>query len=373
MSSLTISIINMIIIIMIFLQLPKRILSTTTTCIQQESNPNAKNIPTTTKFTDIASNIFNHNDIQCKIRTSPNCLFPQWDKKLKRWDDGCFCMEETLTGGGCIGDYNNDGYDDIYYPRMDGSDRLLHNHNGNGSFTDVWQMRIGSNNPDLFSRNKNIRSNGCLFVDIDNDGDSDLYISTLGDNRFYLFINDGHGNYMENAIARGLANIKSGKYLLTAGFTIAAGDYDLDGDLDIITTEWLPWLDREENSDMPLNDNNEKINQKFLDQIADMYVNMTSTKKRSQNSTNARLFENLGPGDGLGYFQDVTATANIMPDLSSPFFRNRDESLHRHCRQINAGEVKELLNAIHEPIKKPQGGKELREAFVADNTPIYSN
>ena len=64
---------------------------------------------------------------------------------------------------------------------------------------------------------------------------------------------------------------------------------------------------------MPLNDNSEKINQKFLDQIADMFVNMTSTKKRTQNATNARLFQNMGPGKGLGHFRDVTNTAKIMP------------------------------------------------------------
>ena len=90
---------------------------------------------------------------------------------------------------------------------------------------------------------------------------------------------------------------------------------------------------------------------------------MTSTKKRTQNATNARLFQNMGPGKGLGHFRDVTNTAKIMPDLSSPFFRNRDESLHRHCRQINAGELREVLHAIKEPVKSPAGGKELREAF----------
>ena len=129
-------------------------------------------------------------------------------------------MEETLTGGGCIGDYN-DGFDDIYYPRMDGDDRLLHNY-GNGTFVDVWKQSIGAYNAKLISSTK-IRSNGCLFVDIDNDGDNDIYISTLGDNRFYLFVNDGDGNYKEDALARGLENIKNGKYPLTAGFTIAAG------------------------------------------------------------------------------------------------------------------------------------------------------
>ena len=37
--------------------------------------------------------------------------------------------------------------------------------------------------------------------------------------------------------------------------------------------------------------------------------------------------------------------------------------MHRHCRQINAGELREVLRAIKEPVKSPAGGKELREAF----------
>ena len=78
------------------------------TCLRSDKVPEAKSMPTTTRFTDIGPAVFAPADVQCKVRTSPNCLFPQWDKKLKQWDEGCFCMEETLTGGGCIGDYNND-------------------------------------------------------------------------------------------------------------------------------------------------------------------------------------------------------------------------------------------------------------------------
>ena len=41
-------------------------------------------------------------------------------------------MEETLSGGACVGDANGDGFDDLYYPRLDGSDILyLIDKNGN--------------------------------------------------------------------------------------------------------------------------------------------------------------------------------------------------------------------------------------------------
>ena len=132
-----------------------------------------------TKVSEETSHIYKKDTIQSKVRTSPNCLFPHYDEKLLQWDAGSFCMEETLTGGACIGDLNMDGYDDLYYPRMDGSD-ILYLNLKNGSFQDITtQAKL---------KYDHIRSNGCIIFDIDNDGDNDIYISTVGDVRFYLFV-----------------------------------------------------------------------------------------------------------------------------------------------------------------------------------------
>ena len=46
-------------------------------------------------FTNVGSNIFGISDVkQCEVRTSPNCLFPQWDPKLHKWDDGSFVWKK---------------------------------------------------------------------------------------------------------------------------------------------------------------------------------------------------------------------------------------------------------------------------------------
>ena len=88
-------------------------------------------------FKNIGTELFGITNVkQCEVRTSPNCLFPQWDPKLHKWDEGGFCMEETLTGGACIGDIDGNGFDDIYYARLDGADRLYLN-NGRGKFIDA--------------------------------------------------------------------------------------------------------------------------------------------------------------------------------------------------------------------------------------------
>ena len=79
--------------------------------------------------------------------------------------------------------------------------------------------------------------NGAGWVDIDSDGDLDLYVTTVGDSRHYLYINQG-GYFTEEAKQRGLSLEFESKRLL-AGFQPTFGDYDRDGFLDVYTTEWI--------------------------------------------------------------------------------------------------------------------------------------
>ena len=123
--------------------------------------------PSSVSFSDVSSQI-GLNERQCEVRTSPNWLFPQYDNKLKRWDQGCFWWpEETLSGGACVGDADGDGIDDLYYPRLDGL--ILYIVDKHGNFKDQ------TNESNLFS--PQMKSNGCHFLDIDNDGDNDLVIA----------------------------------------------------------------------------------------------------------------------------------------------------------------------------------------------------
>ncbi|HZM99075.1 MAG TPA: VCBS repeat-containing protein, partial [Pyrinomonadaceae bacterium] len=68
--------------------------------------------------------------------------------------------------GAAVGDYNNDGFEDIYVTCL-GPDHLLKN-NGNGTFADV-TAKAGVNDPRW--------STGASFVDYDADGDLDLFVS----------------------------------------------------------------------------------------------------------------------------------------------------------------------------------------------------
>lgn len=73
--------------------------------------------------------------------------------------------------GVCVGDYNNDGFEDLFCTYY-GQNRLYRN-NGNGTFTDVTKEAglLLPTDPPAWSA-------GCTFVDYDRDGHLDLFIST---------------------------------------------------------------------------------------------------------------------------------------------------------------------------------------------------
>jgi hypothetical protein len=72
--------------------------------------------------------------------------------------------------GVAVGDYNNDGWDDLYVTCL-GPNHLFKN-NGNGTFTDVTK-KAGVGDPRW--------STGAAFVDYDNDGKLDLFVSNYVD------------------------------------------------------------------------------------------------------------------------------------------------------------------------------------------------
>jgi enediyne biosynthesis protein E4 len=72
--------------------------------------------------------------------------------------------------GVATGDYDNDGFEDIYVTCL-GPNHLFRN-NGNGTFTDVTQ-KAGVNDPRW--------STGAAFVDYDNDGKLDLFVANYVD------------------------------------------------------------------------------------------------------------------------------------------------------------------------------------------------
>lgn len=119
------------------------------------------------------------------------------------------------TGGICIGDYDADGLPDIFLTRPTGGIRLYRNL-GNFRFADVTRS--------AGIRPADASGTGPTFVDIDNDGDLDLYVCCY-DQSNLLFVNQGDGTFAERAWRFGLD-------FRGASTMMAFMDYDRDGDLD---------------------------------------------------------------------------------------------------------------------------------------------
>ena len=140
---------------------------------------------------------------------------------------GDFCIPERFLGAAAAGDYDGDGFPDLYLTTIDGPDRLMRNR-GDGTFEDV-TAAAGLDQPRA--------TGGVAWADVEGDGDLDLVLTVLGAPRNYLYVNDGTGWFEEQGIERGVA-VETGAVHL--GMGIGVGDYDLDGWLDLFVADWHP-------------------------------------------------------------------------------------------------------------------------------------
>lgn len=129
---------------------------------------------------------------------------------------------EARAMGLAAGDYDGDGLMDLYVAN-DAMENYLYHNNGDGSFTD-----IGLEAGVAFSANGDASSSmGGDFGDYDLDGDLDLLVPDMAYNNLYVNVGD---DYFEDLTAvAGIAEI-SGQYVSWHGDFL---DYDNDGDLDV--------------------------------------------------------------------------------------------------------------------------------------------
>lgn len=172
--------------------------------------------------------------------------------------DGTFrdvTVEAGLTKVGwacgvCVGDYNNDGFDDLFLTYW--GHNVLYRNNGNGTFTDVTQEAglVGTSTR---------WGTGCTFLDYNRDGHLDLFVSNYADfdatktphpgekpfcffqntpvncgprglpfGHHSLYRNNGNGTFTDVSDASGISALRN-----NYGLTAIAADFDDDGWPDI--------------------------------------------------------------------------------------------------------------------------------------------
>ncbi|MDH5365450.1 MAG: VCBS repeat-containing protein [Cyclobacteriaceae bacterium] len=129
-------------------------------------------------------------------------------------------------GGVSVGDFNNDGLQDVFFTNNLDENKLFLN-KGNLKFEDVTEK--------VKMAGKEGWTSGTTVVDINNDGLLDIYVSQIGK---YEMLNGKNQLYVCQKIENGIPIYKdmASEYGLDfIGFSTQAAffDYDLDGDLDM--------------------------------------------------------------------------------------------------------------------------------------------
>jgi hypothetical protein len=235
-----------------------------------------------------------------------------------------------------VGDFDNDGFDDLFITYY--GQNVLYRNNGNGTFTDVTE-KAGLRQGDVRY------GSGCTWVDYDRDGRLDLFVATYlnttleklpkpGQNAdcrwkgvpvncgprglphgfVRLYHNNGDGTFTDVSQQSGVARA-SGSYPMTA----VAADYDNDGWPDIYvacdsTPSWLFRNQRDGSFREEALERGIALSEDGMEQAGmgigvgdyDLDGNLDIFKTHFSEDTNV-LYRN----DGKGNFDDVTIRAGI--------------------------------------------------------------
>jgi len=135
-----------------------------------------------------------------------------------------------FSGGVASGDYDDDGDIDLFVVRGNVGPNLLYRNRGDNTFEDVAAAAGLANTRSAF---QNYRHSGPAFADMDGDGDLDLFIGGVQGDPSFVFRNNGDGTFTDVTAGSGIDRLRSQQNVSSA-----FGDYDLDGDVDLLLAHW---------------------------------------------------------------------------------------------------------------------------------------
>lgn len=211
-----------------------------------------------------------------------------------------------------------------------GETSTLYHNNGDGTFTDISEKAGISKSTGGFGL-------GVLVADLDNDGWPDIYVAndtTPG----WLFMNNRDGTFREDGILRGVAFSEEGKG--EAGMGVAAADFDNDGWLDILKTN-------------------------FSDEVPNLYRNIGKAVFNDVANAAGINRETHFVGWGCGFFDpDNDGLADIFycnghvyPELDRIHVDTTYREARVLYRNIGGGHFEEVSSLAGETITRPATGR----------------
>ena len=130
---------------------------------------------------------------------------------------GPVVTDAASSFGGSWADYDNDGDLDLYVVNLWNQRNALYRNEGNGSFSKITEEEIVTDENN---------SQGCVWVDVNNDGFVDLFVANFDNQDNCLYMNNGDGTFTketEDVVANDGGDSVSA----------SASDIDDDGDMDL--------------------------------------------------------------------------------------------------------------------------------------------
>ena len=225
---------------------------------------------------------------------------------------------ETVCSGLALFDYDGDGDEDIYFlnggalpgTKFDRPPRNgLYRSDGNWKFTNVTeQAGVGDPGHGL----------GVSAADYDNDGDLDLYVNNFGPN--VLYRNNGDGTFSDVTKQAGVAN----------GDQVGAGacflDMDADGDLDLYVSNYVAFT-YQNHRDVRFNGYPAYVGPLDYEPTADTLYRNNGDGTFSDVSAESGVAAHQGPGMGMICFdfdQDGDTDIVVGNDMAGNFVFQND-------------------------------------------------